>query len=56
MIAGEAIPATLPPGGVFESGAFVSPTSTGWLEAFVRWIGTHGMLKPAASGGGGAAN
>ncbi|MDQ3920029.1 MAG: alpha/beta hydrolase [Acidobacteriota bacterium] len=31
-------------------------TSTGWFEAFVRWIGMHGMLKPAASGGGGAAN
>ena len=25
-------------------------TSTGWFEAFVRWIGMHGMLKPAASG------
>ena len=24
--------------------------------AFVRWIGMHGMLKPAASGSGGAAN
>jgi acetyl esterase/lipase len=24
-------------------------TSTGWFEAFVRWIGMHGMLKPAAS-------
>lgn len=22
-------------------------TSTGWFEAFVRWIGMHGMLKPA---------
>ena len=32
-------------------------TSTGWFEAFVRWIGMHGMLKPAASGrSGGAAN
>jgi acetyl esterase/lipase len=31
-------------------------TSTGWFDAFVRWIGMHGMLKPAASGGGGAAN
>jgi acetyl esterase/lipase len=31
-------------------------TSTGWFEAFVRWMGMHGMLKPAASGGGGAAN
>jgi len=31
-------------------------TSTGWFDAFVRWIGMHGMLKPAASGGGGGAN
>ena len=31
-------------------------TSTGWFEAFVRWIGMHGMLKPAASRSGGAAN
>jgi acetyl esterase/lipase len=31
-------------------------TSTGWFEAFVRWISMHGMLKPAASGSGGAAN
>ena len=31
-------------------------TSTGWFEAFVRWIGMHGMLKPAASGSGGAAS
>src|SRR5512143_4213881 len=31
-------------------------TSTGWFEAFVRWIGMHGMLKPAASGSYGAAN
>lgn len=23
-------------------------TSTGWFDAFVRWIGMHGMLKPAA--------
>jgi acetyl esterase/lipase len=23
-------------------------TSTGWFEAFVRWMGMHGMLKPAA--------
>jgi len=22
-------------------------TSTGWFEAFVRWMGMHGMLKPA---------
>ena len=22
-------------------------TSTGWFDAFVRWIGMHGMLKPA---------
>lgn len=25
-------------------------TSTGWFEAFVRWIGMHGMLKPGVSG------
>jgi hypothetical protein len=31
-------------------------TSTGWFEAFVRWIGMHGMLKPEVSGTGGAAN
>ena len=31
-------------------------TSTGWFDAFVRWLGMHGMLKPASSGGGGAAN
>jgi acetyl esterase/lipase len=31
-------------------------TSTGWFDAFVRWIGMHGMLKPAASGSSGAAN
>jgi acetyl esterase/lipase len=31
-------------------------TSTGWFDAFVRWLGMHGMLKPAASGGAGAAN
>jgi acetyl esterase/lipase len=30
-------------------------TSTGWFEAFVRWIGMHGMLKPAASKSGGTA-
>jgi dienelactone hydrolase len=30
-------------------------TSTGWFEAFVRWIGMHGMLKPAAPGGSAAA-
>lgn len=29
-------------------------TSTGWFEAFMRWIGMHGMLAPAARGGGGA--
>jgi acetyl esterase/lipase len=23
-------------------------TSTGWFEEFVRWLGMHGMLKPAA--------
>ena len=21
-------------------------TSTGWFDAFVRWIGTHGFLQP----------
>jgi hypothetical protein len=21
-------------------------TSTGWFDAYVRWIGMHGMLKP----------
>jgi hypothetical protein len=31
-------------------------TSTGWFEAFVRWIGMHGMLKPGVSGTGNAAN
>jgi hypothetical protein len=31
-------------------------TSTGWFEAFVRWIGMHGMLKPVVSGTGGVAN
>lgn len=31
-------------------------TSTGWFEAFVRWIGMHGMLKPGVSGTGVPAN
>jgi hypothetical protein len=31
-------------------------TSTGWFEAFVRWMGMHGMLKSSAPGSGGAAN
>ena len=31
-------------------------TSTGWFEAFVRWIGMHGMLKPAASTSSNAVN
>jgi acetyl esterase/lipase len=31
-------------------------TSTGWFEAFVRWIGMHGMLKAGVSGTGGAVN
>ena len=22
-------------------------TSTGWFDAFVQWLGMHGMLKPA---------
>jgi acetyl esterase/lipase len=25
-----------------------STTSTGWFEAFSRWLGMHGMLKPAS--------
>jgi acetyl esterase/lipase len=31
-------------------------TSTGWFEAFVRWIGMHGMLKSVVSGTGSARN
>ena len=31
-------------------------TSTGWFEAFVRWIGMHGMLKPGVPATGSAAN
>jgi acetyl esterase/lipase len=23
-------------------------TSTGWFDSFVRWLGMHGMLAPAA--------
>ena len=23
-------------------------TSTGWFDAFARWLGMHGMLKPAS--------
>jgi len=23
-------------------------TSTGWFDAFVRWLGMHGYLKPKA--------
>jgi acetyl esterase/lipase len=30
-------------------------TSTGWFDAFVRWLGMHGMLKPTGSGSSGAA-
>jgi acetyl esterase/lipase len=30
-------------------------TSTGWFNSFVSWLGMHGMLKPAASGGAGGA-
>jgi len=30
-------------------------TSTGWFDAFVRWLGMHGMLKPTGSGSGDAA-
>ena len=30
-------------------------TSTGWFDAFVRWLGMHGMLKPTGSGRSGAA-
>ena len=22
-------------------------TSTGWFDAFTRWLGMHGMIKPA---------
>jgi hypothetical protein len=22
-------------------------TSTGWFDAFVRWLGMHGLLTPA---------
>ena len=25
-------------------------TSTGWFDAFVRWLEMHGMAKPAGSG------
>jgi acetyl esterase/lipase len=31
-------------------------TSTGWFDAFVRWIRMHGMLKPRVAETGGAAN
>ena len=24
-------------------------TSTGWFDAFVRWLGMHGMLKPSGA-------
>lgn len=30
-------------------------TSTGWFEAFARWLGMHGMLKPTGSGISGTA-
>ncbi len=28
-------------------------TSTGWFDAYVRWLGMHGMLKPTGSGSSG---
>jgi acetyl esterase/lipase len=31
-------------------------TSTGWFDAFVRWLGMHGMLKLTGSGSSGAAS
>ena len=31
-------------------------TSTGWFDAFVRWLGMHGMLKQAGSGTSSAAS
>lgn len=31
-------------------------TSTGWFDAFVRWLGMHGMLKGTGSGISGAAS
>jgi acetyl esterase/lipase len=31
-------------------------TSTGWFDAFVRWLGMHGMLKPTGPGSSGAAS
>ena len=31
-------------------------TSTGWFDAFVRWLGMHGMLKATGSGSSGAAS
>ena len=31
-------------------------TSTGWFDAFVRWLGMHGMLKPTGSGSSGTAS
>jgi hypothetical protein len=24
-------------------------TSTGWFDAFARWMGMHGLLKPASA-------
>ena len=31
-------------------------TSTGWFDAFVRWLGMHGMLKRTGSGSSGVAS
>jgi acetyl esterase/lipase len=31
-------------------------TSTGWFDAFVRWLGMHGMLKPTGPASSGAAS
>ncbi len=31
-------------------------TSTGWFDAFVYWLGMHGMLKPTGSGSSGASS
>lgn len=31
-------------------------TSTGWFDAFARWLGMHGMLKPIGPGSGGPEN
>ncbi len=33
-------------GGHWGSGCLKTTTSAGWFDAYVRWIGMHGMLKP----------